>query len=165
MTRTETKEFWKLFRPSACSLDLRATDPGGVFGEILDNMVKAKVLAEERREDSLAALLERERTASTGVGRKVAIPHVQIGSLETACVSISLHRTGVEWNALDGEPAHIFFTVLRPERAGSKHDPARHLLMMRWIAQLGRDDDFRRFALGVKTRSELVDLLKEKSAV
>jgi len=165
MTRTETNEFWKLFRPSACSLDLQGHDPSEVFEEILGNMVKAKVLAGEWRADALDALLQRERTASTGVGRKVAIPHVQLTGLESACVSISLHRSGVEWNALDGEPAQIFFTVLRPEKAGSKHDPARHLLMMRWIAQLGRDDDFRRFALGVKTRSALVDLLKEKSAV
>jgi hypothetical protein len=37
--------------------------------------------------------------------------------------------------------------------------------MMRWIARLSRDGDFRRFALRVKTKAELIDLLKEKSAV
>jgi hypothetical protein len=37
--------------------------------------------------------------------------------------------------------------------------------MMRWIARLGRDPDFRRFAVRVKTKTELVDLLKEMSAV
>jgi mannitol/fructose-specific phosphotransferase system IIA component (Ntr-type) len=45
------------------------------------------------------------------------------------------------------------------------HDPDRHLEMMRWIARLGRDGDFRRFAVRVKTKTELVDLLKEMSAV
>jgi hypothetical protein len=37
--------------------------------------------------------------------------------------------------------------------------------MMQWIARLARDPDFRRFALKVKTRTELVDLLREMSAV
>jgi mannitol/fructose-specific phosphotransferase system IIA component (Ntr-type) len=37
--------------------------------------------------------------------------------------------------------------------------------MMRWISRLSRDADFRRFALNVRTKTELVDLLKEKSAV
>jgi mannitol/fructose-specific phosphotransferase system IIA component (Ntr-type) len=165
MMGNETKEFWKLFRPSACTLDLKGQEPGEVFEEILENMVKAKALDEGLRGNALSALLQRERTASTGVGRNVAIPHVQIVGLESASVSVSLHKTGVGWNALDGDPAQIFFTVLRPEKAGTKHDPARHLVLMRWISQLGRDDDFRRFALAVKTRSELVDLLKEKSAV
>lgn len=163
MSAFETLEFWKLFRPSACSLDLKAGEPGGIFEEILDNMVKGKVLDRELTDAAKAALLQRERTASTGVGRNVAIPHVQIDRLESAAVSVSIHRAGVEWSALDGAPAMIFFTVLRPAQPGVKHDPERHIDMMRWIASLGRDDDFRRFALAVKTRTELVELLKEKS--
>ncbi len=165
MTRTPTKEFWKLFRPSACSLDLAGANREEIFAEILGNMIKAKVVPATFQEAVLEALLQRERTASTGVGRGVAIPHVEIPGLETACVSLSLHPQGAEWNAVDRAPAHLFFTVLRPDRAGKKHDPTRHLEMMRWIAQLGRDEDFRRFALGVKTRAALVDLLREKSAV
>jgi PTS system fructose-specific IIA component/PTS system nitrogen regulatory IIA component len=163
MSASETLEFWKLFRPSACTLDLKADAPESIFDEILENMVKGKVLDEELVVGAKAALVQRERMASTGVGRSVAIPHVQIAGLEAAVVSLSIHRDGIEWSALDGAPAQIFFTVLRPARAGTKHDPERHIAMMRWIANLGRDDDFRRFSLAVKTRTELVDLLKEKS--
>jgi hypothetical protein len=36
--------------------------------------------------------------------------------------------------------------------------------MMRWISQLSRDGDFRRFALGVSTKKELVELLREMSS-
>ena len=163
MSASETVEFWKLFRPSACSLDLKGGTPEAIFDEILDQMVKGKVLDEEHRPAALEALLARERMASTGVGRNVAIPHVQLPGLDAAVVSIALHKDGVEWRALDGAPAQIFFTVLRPARAGDKHDPERHIEMMKWIANLSRDDDFRRFSLNVKTRTELVDLLKEKS--
>ena len=55
------------------------------------------------------------------------------------------------------------FVILRPERSGSRFHPERHLDMMKWISTLGREGDFRRFALGVANRTELVDLLTEKS--
>jgi len=60
---------------------------------------------------------------------------------------------------------HILFTVLRPDRPGDRHDPERHLSMMRWISKLGREADFRRFAMTVPNRTELVALLKEMSQV
>ena len=37
--------------------------------------------------------------------------------------------------------------------------------MMRWIARLARDADFRNFALQAKTKAELVALLREMKSV
>ena len=79
--------------------------------------------------------------------------------------TLSVHMEGVVWRAIDGEAVGIFFTVLRPERAGEEHDPEAHLEMMSWVARLSREADFRRFALASTTKKELVDLLKEMSAV
>lgn len=163
--QTQSTDFWKLFKPKACLLKLQGQSKPDVFDEIVDNLVKAGQLEADRAKDAIEALLNREQTASTGVGRNVAIPHVQLSGLERAVTSLSIHPTGVDWNALDGEPVNLFFTVLRPEAAGDLHDPQRHLEMMRWISRLGREDDFRRFAMQCKTRTELVDLLKEKSTV
>ena len=111
------------------------------------------------------ALMERESLASTGLGRNVAIPHVKLKGLDRVVCSVSIHKEGLEWAAIDGEPVNIYFTVMRPERGGDQHDPERHLEMMTWIAKLAREPDFRRFAGRAKTKPELVDLLKEMSAV
>jgi mannitol/fructose-specific phosphotransferase system IIA component (Ntr-type) len=110
-------------------------------------------------------LIERETVATTGVGHNIAIPHVKLAGLEQAVASLCVHPAGVEWAAVDGEPVHVLFTVLRPDKAGNLHDPERHLEMMRWVARLARERDFRQFALQVRTRTELVDLLKEMSKV
>ncbi len=163
--RTETNEYWKLFKPAACSIDLKGSTYEEVFAEVVGNLVKAKLLDGALKDAAVRALLERERLASTGVGRNVAIPHVMLKGIDQALVSLSVHREGVEWKAVDGDTVNLFFTVLRPERAGDQHDPDRHLDMMRWISNLGRDEDFRRFAMNVPNRTELVALLKEKSAV
>ena len=162
--QTEANEYWKLFKPAACCLRLGGSTKEEVFLELVETFVKAKSLPESLQDAALHALIEREHLASTGVGQRVAIPHVKLAGLEEAVFSLALHPDGIEWSSLDGEPVAILFTVLRPEKASARHSPERHLDMMRWISQLGRDADFRRFALGVTTKKALVDLLREMSA-
>lgn len=157
--------FWKLFKPKCCSLDLSARTKELVLSEVVDVLVDSESLPATLRASAVSALLERELTGSTGVGMNVAIPHIKLKGLERAVCSLAVHKTGVEWAAVDGAPVQLVFTVLRPEKPTTDHDPDKHLEMMRWIARLSRDADFRRFALRVGTKAELIDLLKEKSTV
>ncbi len=157
--------FWKNFKAKSCSVELAGATKEDVLREIVSTLLKGGALDAKFEKSVIAALVAREAQASTGVGMNVAIPHVQIAGLEQAVANVSVHKTGVDWSAIDGEPVHILFTVLRPERASASHDPDRHLEMMRWIARLGRMSDFRNFALQAKTRTELVDLLKEMANV
>lgn len=161
MPVSRAKPFWKQFRTKACSIAVKSGTKEEVLKELVANLVSAGSLDERLSRAAEEALLEREQLASTGVGQSVAIPHVKIAGLEEAVASLCVHRAGVAWAAVDGEPVHVFFTVLRPAQAGTRHDPERHLEMMKWIASLARNEDFRRFALQAKTKSELVDLLKE----
>jgi PTS system fructose-specific IIC component len=156
---------WKQFKPKACSVHLKACSKEEALAEVVKNLVEAEVLRGDLAADAERALLERERTASTGVGMSVAIPHVKLAGLDRAVCSLSVHRQGISWEAVDGAPVQLLFTVIRPDKKSTQHDPDRHLEMMRWIARLGRDADFRRFAVRVKTKTELVDLLREMSAV
>lgn len=162
--QAEAKEYWKLFKPAVCSLKLVGNSKEEVFAELVENFVKAKCLEESLADSARRALLAREALASTGVGQNVAIPHVKLVGIDEPIFSLSLHPAGIEWSSLDGQPVTILFTVLRPERAGVRYDPERHLDMMRWISHLGREADFRRFALGVTTKKALVDLLKEMAS-
>jgi mannitol/fructose-specific phosphotransferase system IIA component (Ntr-type) len=157
--------FWKQFKSKACSVNLKASDKDPVLEELVDNLVRSELLEEDQREAALRALREREDLASTGVGMGVAIPHVKLPGLDQATCSLSVHKEGVEWSAIDGAPVNLFFCVLRPERAGELHDPEQHVEMMAWIARVAREPDFRRFALAARTKKELLDLLKEMAAV
>ncbi|MFN0009823.1 MAG: PTS sugar transporter subunit IIA [Planctomycetota bacterium] len=156
---------WKQFRPKACSLRLHALTKEEALLEVVSNLVQAGVLSQAMASEAEKALLERERTASTGVGMSVAIPHVKLSGLDRAVCSLSVHPEGLTWGAVDGAPVRLLFTVLRPDSKSASHDPNQHLEMMRWIARISRDADFRSFALRVKTKTELVDLLREKSAI
>jgi nitrogen PTS system EIIA component len=157
--------FWKNFKAKACAIDLEGQDKEQVLTAIVAHMIEGGALSERLERQALTALVARETQASTGVGMNVAIPHVQLAGLEQAVFGLSVHKTGVPWAALDGEPVHLFFTVLRPDRATPNYDPTKHLEMMRWVARLGRSGDFRRFAIAARTKAELVDLLKEMAHV
>ncbi|MBC8451329.1 MAG: PTS sugar transporter subunit IIA [Planctomycetes bacterium] len=160
---TRSADFWKLFDPKGCSVRLKSKTKEETLLELVENFVSGGLLTDAASKKAKVALEERERAASTGIGRGVAIPHVKVAGLDQAVMSLSVHRDGLDWDALDREPVQIIFTVLRPERAGDLHDPERHIEMMRWVARLAQDSDFRSFALGVRNKRELVGLLREKA--
>jgi PTS system nitrogen regulatory IIA component len=115
--------FWKQFKPKSCSLDLSAGTKPLVLAEVVETMVASDALPADFKAAALEALVERERAGSTGVGMNVAIPHVKLKGLERAACSLSVHIAGVEWQAVDGAPVHLLFTVLRPEKAATSTTP------------------------------------------
>ncbi len=156
---------WKQFNAKACSIELQAGDKPSALDEIVANFVGANAFDRPRGARVLSALSEREALATTGVGMGVAIPHVKLAGLERAVASLSVHRQGLEWGAVDGAPVQVVFTVVRPDRPGDQHDPAQHLELMQWIARLARNADFRSFALQATRKSQLVELLQEMAGV
>lgn len=151
----------KLFKPKACSVSLVAATKEGCFSELTELLIVSGQVPQQQRRALELAFGERERLASTGVGAGVAIPHVQLPGLAETALSFAVHKRGVDWASVDGEPAHLFFAVVRPGAGSASHDPKLHLELMQWIARLSRAKDFCRFAKAVRTKSELMDLLKE----
>ncbi len=144
-------------------MGLKASDKAAALEEIANNMVKGKALDPSLCEEVVKVLHAREARATTGVGMNVAISHVSIPGIDAPLCSLSIHKEGLDWSAVDGAPVYLVFTILRPELSAPGHDPDDHISMMRWIAGLGRDGDFRAFARRAGKRSDLIELLKEKS--
>ncbi|HPF13797.1 MAG: PTS sugar transporter subunit IIA [Planctomycetes bacterium] len=161
MAKAATVDWFKRFRAGCCSIGLKAEDKLAALDEAATNMVKGKALDSSALEEVVKVLRGREARATTGVGMGVAISHVAMPGIDQALCSLSLHPEGLDWSAVDGAPVHIVFLVLRPEMSTPNYDPEDHIDMMRWIAGLAREADFRAFALQATKRSELVELLRE----
>jgi PTS system nitrogen regulatory IIA component len=69
----------------------------------------------------MEVLIERERLGSTGIGDGVAIPHGKLASLENLLLSFGRSTSGVDFDSLDGKPAHLFFLVMAPEQSAGVH--------------------------------------------
>lgn len=158
-------DWYKRFKSKACILRMKATSKEEALDEVAAQILSSGLVDDALADSIRQALHDREALASTGVGMNVAIPHVKVEGLDEAVCSLAVHSDGLEWRAVDGAPVHILFTVVRPAKATDSHDPEDHLEMMRWIAKLARDTDFRAFALQARTKPQLVGLLKEMSSI
>jgi len=67
------------------------------------------------------ALWEREKLASTGVGRGVAIPHGRMPRLPRIAGLFVKLQTPVDFEAPDDVPVDLVFLLLTPAEAGADH--------------------------------------------
>jgi nitrogen PTS system EIIA component len=67
------------------------------------------------------ALLQRERLGSTGIGNGIAIPHGKFEGLPRLVGMFARLDKPVDFEALDGQPVDLVFTLLAPEGAGADH--------------------------------------------
>ncbi|MCL4118911.1 UNVERIFIED_CONTAM: hypothetical protein GTU68_004838 [Idotea baltica] len=69
----------------------------------------------------LAALLEREKLGSTGVGRGVAIPHARFDEIDRVFGLFIRLEKPVDYDSMDGQPVDLIFTILAPQKEGAEH--------------------------------------------
>jgi PTS system nitrogen regulatory IIA component len=62
-------------------------------------------------------LLRREELGSTGIGRGVAIPHARLPVLQRPFGLFAKLKQPIEFDAIDGQPVDIVFTLLLPAAA------------------------------------------------
>jgi PTS system nitrogen regulatory IIA component len=67
------------------------------------------------------ALINREKLGSTGLGKGVAIPHGRIASLERPVCAFVRLASPVDFDATDGQPVDLIFTLLVPENSTEEH--------------------------------------------
>lgn len=108
-------------------------------------------------EAMLHVLLEREKLGSTGIGDGIAIPHGKLAGLEEMAIAFGRSREGVDFEAMDGKPAHLFFLLMAPENSAGQH-----LKALAKISRMLKDAVFRKYLLAAKTHDDLYQALVEK---
>jgi PTS system nitrogen regulatory IIA component len=69
----------------------------------------------------VAALTEREKLGSTGVGRGVAIPHARFDGLDRVYGFFTRLEKPVDFDSMDRQPVDLIFTILAPQKEGAEH--------------------------------------------
>lgn len=73
------------------------------------------------RESALSALVQREQETTTGVGKGIAIPHAQTSAVDQPSVAFCRSSAGIDFESMDGKPAHLVFMILVPENGSDEH--------------------------------------------
>ena len=123
----------------AMIMDLQATDKKGAIDEMVQKMFDAGRISDI--ETYKEGILAREAQTSTGLGDGIAMPHAKNAAVKEATVLFAKSQTGVEYEALDGQPTYLFFMIAAPEGANDTHLQAlaalsRQLINPDFVAQL-----------------------------
>lgn len=100
-------------------MDLDATTKNEVINEMVHNFYEHGIIDDEDmyRKD----ILKREAEGSTGMGDGIAIPHAHDAAVKKPAVMFARSVDGVDYNSMDGQPAHLFFMIAAPEGGDNTH--------------------------------------------
>jgi PTS system nitrogen regulatory IIA component len=143
--------------PQAVISDLKAASKPDVLQELSASLARAQPAL---RPERLAEVLrEREKLGSTGIGEGVAIPHGKLAGLTGLCASFGVSRAGVDFEAIDGRPTHLFFALVAPENSAGIH-----LKALARISRLFKNPRFRQSILEARTAEEIYNLIVQEDA-
>lgn len=100
----------------------------------------------------LDALWDRETILSTGIGLGFAVPHVRHSNVATEAMVVGRSRTGLAFDAIDGQPVHAVFTILMPSG-----DNRRHVEVLGAIAGTLKDPARRERVFGAPDAAAFVE--------
>ena len=107
----------------------------------------------------LDQVLRRESMMSTGIGNGVAIPHGKARAVDRVMAACAVSAEGVAFDAVDGEPAHIFILLVSPENVG-----AAHVKVLANISRLLKEELVRKQLREAHSAAALLSALKSAEA-
>ncbi len=125
--------------------------------EALQELINPLNLSDERRKVVLEALRKREAIGSTGIGHGIAIPHTRSVVLDSVSLVVGRSKEGVDFDALDGKPVHLFFLLVAPP-----NDPGtKYLITLGEVARMAKKLIEKNAYLNAGDGDEFFKILKE----
>ncbi len=143
----------EMFDERLVALDIAGSTKRDVLNQLVQILVGSGHL--ERADVFLQKLLDRERLMTTGLGGGVAFPHPrepQRDLFDRPMVAIVISPEGVEYDAIDGRPVHVFFLICAP-------DDGTHLWTMARLSHIFRGTEAVARLLSAQSPTEVVELL------
>lgn len=117
--RTNTPEIRRHLNPDSIIVDLKGESKEEVIRELAGVMHKNGEI--EDVAPVMEAVMERERSMSTGLANGFAIPHAKCEAVQDVRIAVGLKREGVEFGSMDKKPARIIVMVLSPKSGATAH--------------------------------------------
>ncbi|HOE80027.1 MAG TPA: PTS sugar transporter subunit IIA [Smithellaceae bacterium] len=145
----------QIFKTEFLVESLTSGNKKDVLGELIDVMIKNGLKINSDK--AIDVLLQREKLGSTGIGEGVAIPHGKVSDLQELVVAFGRSKKGIDFDAIDGKPVHLFFLLLAPESS-----TGQHLKALARISKMLKTPNFRKTLLEAKSRNDLYKAIVEQ---
>jgi fructose-specific phosphotransferase system IIA component len=140
-----------------CSEDLvtfniKSTDKDSVINELVEMVSQSNLVKD--KELLLADVKEREELVTTGVGYGVAFPHAKTNATKGIVIAFGRANAGIDFDAMDHKPVHLFFLIAAPEDA-----IGAHLNVMARLSYIMKSEENRKKMMEVTSPGELLQLI------
>lgn len=139
----------ELLSASRVKFHLMSSNKLEVINELIDVLNQdGKLLNKDKYKE---AVLAREKEFSTGIGMGIAIPHAKDSSVKEAALTLGISKAGIDYEALDGSLAHIFFLIAVPAESNDVH-----LKVLSYISRKLMHQEIRDRLLSATTYEEIL---------
>ncbi|HEN6291495.1 TPA: PTS sugar transporter subunit IIA [Streptococcus agalactiae] len=108
-----------LLKKEVMIMDLKATSKEAAIDEMITKLVDTGVVTNFAIFKD--GIMKREAQTSTGLGDGIAMPHSKNAAVKEATVLFAKSASGVDYEALDGQPTDLFFMIAAPYGANDTH--------------------------------------------
>jgi len=145
----------QILQPDCIKVPVENRDKEAVITELVDLLDTSGLLSD--RDETLEAVLTRERTQSTGTGAGIAIPHGKCMAVKELVIAIGIAHEPIEFNSIDGKPVTILILLVSPaDQTGP------HIQALATISRLMLNEDFRQQLEKVTSSDEVYELLNNQ---
>ncbi|MCX6828484.1 MAG: PTS sugar transporter subunit IIA [candidate division Zixibacteria bacterium] len=134
------------------NFNLKAPDKDGVLKELVEHAAKSNLVKDAG--ELLRDVRERENLVTTGVGYGVAFPHAKTKATKGIVIAFGRSERGIEFDAMDHKPAHLFFLIAAPEDA-----IGAHLNVMARLSYIMKSEENRAKMMKVTSPGELLQMI------
>jgi len=136
--------------------ELKAGDRDGAIEELVASLDKAGRLGKNNSQEIARAVIKREKEASTGMGKGVAVPHVKHQAVKDVVAAIGQSSAGIDFCALDKRLVYSVILIISPV-----DNPDKHLQAMENVFKHLQQEKFRKFLRQSRTAEQIESLLRE----
>lgn len=151
----ETKNIADYIKVDTINLNLESKNKSAIIKELYNNLKKTNLIKDE--ELGLNDIFAREEMGSTGIGRKIALPHAKTKAVDELIATFGISRNGIDYESLDNENVNIFFIFLCPEDKTQEY-----LKVLARISRLIRKDRFIDNLLKAGSNKEIIEIIRDE---
>jgi PTS system nitrogen regulatory IIA component len=146
-------ELAEFFHESLCIFELTATSKHDALTEMVGCI--GEKLQFKDKDLLLDMLINRESLGSTAIGKGVAFPHGRSLAIQELTVLFARSAAGIDFDALDGKPTHLFFLMIAPPQDRDN----LYLQVLGHLVELIKSAALRKKLMEVTSFSELQETL------
>lgn len=144
-----------ILSPESTIVDLKGETKEEIIAELVNSLHLGDAIND--KDKVLQAVLEREKIMSTGIGDGIAIPHGKSDAVVKLVAALGTQKRGVDFEALDSEPAYVFFLLVSPANVSGPHIKA-----LARISRLLKNDDFKKRLIAASSSEEIISVIQKE---